>query len=210
MFVLLDESGDHGVSKGSFPDPWFCIAAVLVSRDNGPAVDEAFDGLRAAHGEREFHFTDDSDAVRRSVLAAISALDFHYYGIGCNKSLLKQPTWKKPRVLYREVTERLLMKIDFPPTCLHVQFDTLGGKRTDNEHATFLRKNIRDKKLHTHGVKTKSVDSSKSNLAQVADYVCGAFGRSLRTAEPSGSVFRSIIQSKETGVVMWPQKKDGP
>jgi Protein of unknown function (DUF3800) len=51
--------------------------------------------------------------------------------------------------------------------------------------------------------KVKIQDSDKNDLIQLADMVCGAVARSF-SGKPDANVYRSIIQSKESYVQVWP------
>ena len=92
MLVFLDESGDTGFKIESGSSPFFTVTLVLFEEhDEAQAADDRIRLLRrelAKPETFEFHFTENSDAIREAFFHAITPYSFFYFGIVIDKARL--------------------------------------------------------------------------------------------------------------------------
>lgn len=205
MLLVMDESGDPGLVLKPGQSPWLVVAGVLFStREDGVACRAAMADLRAKNGSKEFHFTKNSNNLRRSVLDILAAANFRYYAVACDKSKLQTGVWKKPAALRHELAGRLTALVATRLVDCSVWFDTFGGKPTDRGYAKHIRTVAGETPDGRPRVKEcRAFDSDKELLIQAADYICGAMAASLHT-KGKGSDFVRTIRRQRGEVLVWP------
>ena len=87
-----------------------------------------------------------------------------------------------------------------------VIFDGSGSKDFRRQLHSYLKRKINDRgKSFSYIKKVKMQDSSKNNLIQMADMICGAVRRSFRSDEKQDQQYRDIIRHREIYVQFWPK-----
>ena len=107
MLVFVDESGDTGLhlAKGS-SDLFAVVLVVFEENDEAQAADDRITLLRRELRkpvEFEFHFKENSDAVRRAFLEAVVPYNFFYFGFVINKAKLFGKSFPTTDAFYRYV-----------------------------------------------------------------------------------------------------------
>jgi hypothetical protein len=87
-----------------------------------------------------------------------------------------------------------------------VIFDGSGSKDFRRQLHSYLKRKINDKdKSYSYIKKIKIQDSSKNNLIQMVDMICGAVRRSFRSDAKQDQQYRDIIRHREIYVQFWPK-----
>lgn len=206
MLLTLDESGKDGLKPLPGRSPWLVIGGPLFpTRDAAHACRAALEGLRAAHGSREFHFTKDDDTRRRAVLTCLSKQEFTFHAAVCDRSALGERRWRhaKAEDLYFALATHLMVTLRPLLTDCTLWFDTLGGDASNKRYRSLLVKAADRGTGGRSRIKDCGVRKSEKELTvQVADYMCGAIARSLHPIEPDRS-YRQMIRRREGRVVEW-------
>lgn len=208
MLLLLDEYGDKGLKLGGGSSTWLIVVGCLFpSREVAAGCGEQLAVLHEKLGGREFHFTSDSPARRRGVLALIAGFPFTYHGVACDKRKLRLRDWK-PDDLYDEVAGRLVDALKPGLEKCTVWFDTLGGKGSDREYGQRLTRRAGHLGSIPRVAHCRRMDSRTQVLGQLADYVCGAVSRSIRAEAENPDEFRKLIEAREGQMVFWPAESE--
>jgi len=210
MFIVLDESGNEGLTAIKGHSRWFCVVALVFDKACYTSIEKSFVSMHEAHGSKEFHFADDKDDRRRAVLRDMSKLNFSFHAIACDKIALTKGGWrpprpKKPKPIQSKLVANLIVKLSLPAgLCrLDVFFDTLGGRTPDNSFKTEIRGHLRTKLGRDLRLEIEAKDSEKTPCIQLADYVCGAFVRSLDGSKRNPEYFE-ILEPKCESRSEWP------
>ena len=93
MLVFIDESGDSGLRVVAGSSKYFVVSLVMFQdNDAASACDQRIQLLKRELGydpSFTFHFTENSDRVRRAFLQAVAPQDFLYFGFVLNKDPAK-------------------------------------------------------------------------------------------------------------------------
>lgn len=209
MLVFIDESGDTGrkIDKGSSK---FFVVSMVIFVDNEEAnnLDLRITLLRKElklAESYEFHFSHNSDKVRKAFLQAINPYNFTYISVAINKD---------PKKLYGEGFNHKQLFYNY--TCnlvftnakpyldnATVIIDKSGSADFRNKLATYLQWNFNDnsKKIIK---KLKQQNSHANNLLQVTDYISGIINRKI-VGKKDASEYYKYISSKELSLQIWPK-----
>src|SRR5438270_4244199 len=115
MLVLIDESGDCGMSSRDSPGSFVLAAAFFESSDQADACNKDIDDLRKKKGwpaDFEFHFHTTSDPRRKAFLELVAEHDFCYVVSVLNKRKLTSKKWTDKTFFYREACRRLVDQVE--------------------------------------------------------------------------------------------------
>ena len=210
MFIVFDESGNEGLTAINGHSRWFCVVAIVFDNAGHTSIEDSMVTMHEIHGAKEFHFTDDKHDRRLAVLRYMSKLDFAFHAIACDKFALTKSNWrpprpKKPKPIQSKLVANLIAKLSLPAGLdrLDVYFDTLGGRTPDSIFKTEFRAHLRTKLGRDLRLEIVAKDSKKTQCVQLADYVCGAFVRSLDSKKRNPEYF-DILQEKCESRSDWP------
>ena len=211
MLVFIDESGDAGLQIDSGSSPHFVVTLVVFNdKEEALRADKHIDEVKRINGfhkDSEFKFNKASPALKRQFLTELSQFDFRYFSIVIDKAELTGEGFKYTSPFYKYACKLVCWNAkDYLKDAIIV-IDGSGSIEFKRQLATYLRKNVNDKDAeHKCIKKVKMHDSTKNNLIQLADMVCGAVARSYKDKSDS-QVYRNIIKDKEVNVQVWPKKK---
>jgi hypothetical protein len=184
MIVALDESGNTSTKPSEGTSRYFTVGAVIFeSNDEANKCDERIGRLRHELNKPhdfEFHFTENSDTIRKRFLEAISEYDFRYIAVAINKfsDKLPQELQRKHSALYKYVCGVVLSSgMPYLKSAILIM-DKSGSKAFH----TSLRKYLREELEDSDGSKIKKYkaqESHKNNLLQLADCCVGVLARKL-------------------------------
>jgi len=209
MLVLIDESGDTGLKFGEGSTEYF-IVTLLAFNDHAEAdlTDKRIAELRVEIGlpqDYEFHFSNNSDAVRERFFDSIRNFDFFYFCIVLNKRKLTGEGFK-----YKEPFYKYTCGLVFENAKPHLNnataiIDGSGSREFRLQLGTYLRKRINTEKEASRYIgKVKIQDSKRNNLLQLVDMVCGAVARSYKKRDDSHK-YRKMVSHREIYVQFWPK-----
>lgn len=207
MLCFVDESGDTGLKVGQGSSTYFTVALVLFSDDDeAVACDQRIGLLRRELGlssEFEFHFVETPNRIKEAFFNAVVPYNFFYQAITINKAALYGEGFKYKDSFYKFtcglVFENAKMHLDRAT----VVFDGSGSRQFKQTLARYLKRKMNeDESPRIHKVKIQ--DSSKNNLIQLADMVCGSVALSMKSARRERNKFRRIIAHRELFYQVWP------
>ncbi len=98
MLVFFDESGDNGFKIGAGSSPILTVAMVVFEdHDEAQATDKRIALLRRElhkGDDFEFHFKENSHAIRRAFLEAVAPFNFFYFSFVIDKTQLREIDFK--------------------------------------------------------------------------------------------------------------------
>lgn len=210
MLVFLDESGDTGFKMESGSSLYFTVALILFEEnDEAQAADDRIRLLRhelAKPETFEFHFKENSDAVREAFFNAVAPYSFFYFGIVIDKAKLYGESLTTKDAFYKYVCGLVFESAKPYLDDAIVKIDKSGNREFQNQLSSYLKKKINPKEpdKNKHIQKVVAQDSASNNLLQLADMVCGAIARSYRHNDPTAERFRRQLRHRELGVRLWP------
>jgi len=87
-----------------------------------------------------------------------------------------------------------------------VKIDASGGRKFQRQLASYLKTKVNIREASPQRIRRVTAgDSSRSNLLQLADMVCGAVARSLWEEKANAGDFRKIIKHREISVQVQPE-----
>ena len=197
MLVFLDESGNTGMKLCDGVSQFFLIGLVVFFDNNEAGrCDERINRLRGELQKPdgfEFHFSNNSDKVRKAFVDAISKFDFKYIAVCINKFSSKLPI-----ELSRNKTELYNYLCGVALSCsmpylnaATIVMDKSGSKAFQTNLRNYLRKEMND--INSKKVKRyKSEDSHKNNLLQLADYCVGILARKVNNKKNWHEYYKAI------------------
>lgn len=208
MLVFIDESGDSGMQSRIGSSAFFTVALVIFEdREEAEHCDQRIELLKKElnwEPDSEFHFTKNSDRVRRIFLQAVVPYNFFYYSFVLNKNPAKltgegfqnKSSFYKYAcgLVFENAKEKLINST--------VVVDESGSLDFKRQLTKYLRNRINDGR-HKCIRKIKMQKSEKNNLLQLADYVAGVINRSVQNKKHSQE-YRKIISPREIRVQIWP------
>jgi Protein of unknown function (DUF3800) len=210
MLVFLDESGDTSFKIESGSSPYFTVALVLFEEtDEAQAADDRIQLLKRELGKPEafeFHFKENSDAVRQSFFSAVAPYSFFYFGIVIDKAKVYGESLTTKDAFYKYVCGLIFESAKPYLDNAIVKIDRSGNRDFQNQLSSYLKKKINphEHQSNKHIQKVVSQDSASNNLLQLADMVCGAITRSYRRDHVAAERFRRQLRHRELGVRLWP------
>jgi len=209
MLVFVDESGDAGMKLEAGSSPFFVVTAVLFEdHEEADGCDRRIDEIRRQLGlksHKEFHFADDTPAIREHFLREVSSYEFFYFSVVLNKRKLWGPGFQYKSPFYKYAVNLVFQNMKPHLSDATVVIDRCGDRDFRKQLAPYLRKKIKQGKNRPSMIKkVRSERSHKNNLVQLADMVCGAVARSYRSNRKDRQVYRRIIRHRELRVQTWP------
>lgn len=184
MFIYIDEAGDVGDKVGQGSSRFFVLSMIVFEdREKALACDEAISQLRAKMKKPagfEFHFTKNSDRVRKEFLEITSKSDFMAFSLMIDKATpaMKSPVFRMKDSFYFNAFNLLFASaapfLSGQP--LTVTLDESGS----NKFQTGLRKYLKSLQEDNpkYNIKRfRQKKSDKDNLLQLADYFSGVVSR---------------------------------
>jgi hypothetical protein len=218
MLVFVDESGDTGLKFDAGSSPYFTVSLVIFEdHDDAQAADERISLLKHELGlpkGHEFHFMVSSQRVKRAFFEAVMPYNFFYSGYVINKAELTGGAFDSKSAFYKYVCGMVFENAKPYLDNAIVKIDGSGDQEFKRELQSYLKRRINDRdSTHKYIKKVAIQDSSRNNLVQLADMICGAVARSYKLDSSGkgvkdGEIWRTIIQPREISVKFWPKQKD--
>lgn len=209
MLAFVDESGDAGLKIGKGSTAHFIVALVLFEEnDEAQAVDQRISLLRRElrlSPNFEFHFNKCRSDIRIAFLKAIMPYNFFYFGIVINKAKLYGEGFQHKETFYKYISSLVFENAKPYLDDATVVFDGSGSKDFRSQLQTYLKRRINSPNSGRKIRKVKIEDSSRNNLIQMADMVCGAIARSQHAVKKDAQDYRTVIKSREIYVQTWPK-----
>ena len=210
MLAFVDESGDPGRKIANGSSQFFVVS--LVTFEDHDEADDCDRRIEALRGELrvppgfEFHFSENSNRIWDTFLAAVSPYSFFYHSFALNKdpNVLSGPGFNFKGSLYK-FTARLTFENAKPYLDnAIVVLDSSGDRTVRNELATYLRRRVTDEDGRKLIKKVKTQRSDGNNLLQLADYVASVSNRAF-SGKPDGlSRRRTHLAPHEISWRIWP------
>lgn len=209
MLVFIDEAGDTGrkLDKGS--SQFFVVSmAIFVDHEEATTLDKRISLLRKElklSETYEFHFTHNSDRIRKAFLAAISPYNFTYISVAINKDPKKLygEGFNHKQAFYKYACNMVFTNAKPYLEDTIVVLDRSGSADFRNKLATYLQRNF-----NTDGKKVikklKQQNSNTNNLLQVTDYITGIVNRKIEGKKDWKDYYK-FISSKELQLQIWPK-----
>ncbi len=208
MLVFVDESGDPGVRGRKDSSEFFVVTAVLFfDRAEAARCEAKIKALREElgwHPSKEFKFNKLSAKLRITFLNTVARYNFSYLSFVLNKKKLTGPGFNYKHSFYKYPVRMLFQNAKQYLEHACVIIDKCGEREFRQQLATYLKKhtNIPGEELSIKAVKMH--DSHRDNLLQLADMVCGAVSRSLKSDKIDRNIYRNLILDKELHYQKWP------
>lgn len=209
MLVFIDESGDTGrkIDRGS--SPFFVVSMVLFNdHDEALALDKKINLLKRElrlSESYEFHFSHNSEKVRKAFLDAINPYNFTYITVAINKDPKKLygEGFNHKHAFYKYACNMVFTNSKPYLTNAIVVLDKLGSGEFRKKLATYLQRNFNNdgQKIIK---KIKQQRSDANNLLQLADYITGIINRKVQNKK-DWQEYHKYISSKELQVQIWPK-----
>lgn len=168
MIAYMDESGTPG--KAISTNDWLVVALIVFNdKPTADALSGKIDKLRLRLGlpeEYEFHRIKDKPAVREKFEAFIFKQDFRIFIFAIKKNRFNN------HASFKNIAAQIVL-------ALHQK---CGRVQIISDTNPLLVKEIskETKRINARGVRVKDLDSKKSNLIQVADYVANIAGKTYK------------------------------
>lgn len=205
MLVFIDESGDPGLKINAGSSRYFIVALVAFEdREEALAVDDRIALLRKEQkfpARFEFHFNKMKPAYRRMFLEAVAPYNFFYFGVVIDKAKLTE-SFKES--IYKYACGLLLENAKPRLNNAIVIVDGSESKRFRHELKSYLIRRLKDDSGKCFIKKVRILDSTTTNLLQLADMVVGSVARSFSGKKDSRE-YRSLIAHREMNVEVWPK-----
>jgi hypothetical protein len=211
MLCFVDESGDTGLKVGQGSSRYFTVALVLFSdEDEAVACDQRIGLLRRELGlpsEFEFHFVETPRRIKEAFFNAVVPYNFFYQAITINKAALYGEGFKYKDSFYKFTCGLVFENAKSYLDRATVVFDGSGSRQFKQALERYLKRKMNEEELpRIHKVKIQ--DSSKNNLVQLADMVCGAVALSMKSVCRDRNKFRRMIAHRELLCQIWPRVLD--
>ena len=210
MLVFVDEYGDTGLKMGQGSSAF--MAVVLVIFQDAESAEEANARIARLRTEIykpagfEFHFKENSHAIREAFFRAVAPLRFHYTGLIADKTRLQSAGYSFGEAFYRDVCGQVFDHAADLLQNASVRIDRSGGFTFRQELASFLKKRLNEPNYASPRIREVSMPMSKNdNLIQMADMICGAIARSIRVERQNDATFRKMIAHREIPMRLWPE-----
>ncbi len=132
--------------------------------------------------------------------------NFFYFGFAINKMQLYTEGFPNTEVFYKYVCGLVFESAKPYLDDAIVKIDASGGRKFQRQLAAYLKTKINTPDTLTQRIsKVNANNSSRSNMLQLADMVCGAIARSFRTDKVEPNAFRKIIKHREISVQVLPE-----
>jgi hypothetical protein len=208
MLCFVDESGDTGLKVGQGSSPLFTVTLVLFSdNDDATACDQRITLLRrelAIPADFEFHFSETPKKIKEAFFKAVVPYNFFYLAITINKAALYGEGFKFKNSFYKYACNLVFENAKAHLDNSIVVFDGSGSRQFKRQLETYLKKKINEGDS-SRIKKVRVQDSSKNNLIQLADMVCGTISQSIKHTKAGSGEYRKMISHREVFCQVWPQ-----
>ena len=208
MLVFIDESGDTGRKIGKGSSRYFVIS-LLVFEDNEEALNcnQRISLLRKElklSDNFEFHFQDNSYAVRESFLSAVNPYQFMYFGVVIDKApdKLWGEGFKTKESFYKYSCQMVFTNAKPYLDGAIVVLDKTGSPIFMSSLAKYLKSRMNSEKKIIKKIKQQK--SHSNNLLQLSDYIAGIINRKFQNKK-DWKKFYHYIKAKEVWVQKWPK-----
>ena len=210
MLVFFDESGDNGFKIGAGSSPLLTVAMVVFEDDDeAQRTDERIALLRRElrkGSDFEFHFKDNSNAIRSAFLEAVAPFNFFYFSFIIDKNQLREVDFASKNDFYRWVCGLIFEAAKPYLENAKVKMDRCGGRDFRNELKSYLKKRVNDSDSAHQKIKEVSAQrSSGDNLIQLADMICGAIARAEMENKKDAATFYNLIKHRQVWLRRWPE-----
>lgn len=208
MLVFVDESGDAGFKLNQGSSDVFVVTLVIFKDNNDASVaDSGINQLREEmhlHPSFEFKFNKLNANRRKHVLRRLASFDFQYHCLVVKKKNLDASGLTRSESFYKFACSLAFeMAREFLSEAI-VIIDGSGSKEFRHELQKYLKTRMNLEQPERRRIaKVKINDSSKNNLLQFTDMICGAVSRWYKN-RPDRLVYREIIRKSEGLVEDWP------
>lgn len=209
MLVFLDESGDTGRRVNSGSSKFFLIGLAVFDDDSEALLcDQRISLLRKElnrSNDFEFHFSDNSDNVRKAFISAVQPYNFYYVIVAINKDprKLTGDGFNSKSSFYKYACFMVMNKVWPRLSRAHLIIDKSGNSTFQGELRRYIR-NKMDDQSHDKIKKFKMQDSASNNLLQLADYCVGVCNRKVQKKK-NWQLYYNMISAKEMDFQIWPK-----
>lgn len=208
MLVFIDESGDTGRKLNEGSSRYFVIS-LLIFDDHEEAnnCDQRINLLRKElrlPDNFEFHFYENSNAIRESFIFAINPYQFMYFGVVIDKDLEKLfgEGFKTKESFYKYACQMLFTNAKSYLDRAIVILDKSGSPDFRMRLEKYLKSKMNgDREIIK---KIKQQRSNSNNLLQLADYISAIINRKHQNKK-DWDKFYKYIKAKELLVQVWPK-----
>lgn len=208
MFVYVDESGDSGVKGKKDSSEFFIVTAIIFqNREDAEECSNIIDQLRKElnwNANHEFKFNKLSAQYRRRFLRAVAESKFTYCTVVIDKKLLSGPGFQYKNSFYKYPIRMLFQNSKEYLDEAIVTIDKTGEREFRKEIESYLKRHTNTSSDSVCIKKVRMQDSHRDNLLQLADMVCGAVGRSLKTNKTDYRIYRALVAHREIHFQRWP------
>ncbi|WHZ17387.1 MAG: hypothetical protein OJF52_004239 [Nitrospira sp.] len=210
MLAFIDEAGDTGLKTGKGSSRYFVVALVIFEdHDDAQSCDQRISLLRKELNypdSYEFHFSHNSDMVRKRFLEAVAPYGFLYFGFALNKDLdrLWGPGFQVKSSLYKFTCGLVFENAKPYLSNTIIVIDESGTDTFRRQLGKYLSGRMKDENGRSLIKKVKMQDSAGNNLLQLADYVVGVLNRKVQGKKDANEYYR-FISTKEMQLRIWPQ-----
>lgn len=214
MLVFVDEAGDTGLKLDKGSSRYFIVTLVLFEEnEEAEAADTRIALLRRELGlaaDFEFHFNETPERIKEAFFDATVRYSFFYFAIVINKAKLYGPGFKVKESFYKYAASLVFQNAQQYLTDATVVLDGSGSREFKRQLTSYLNRKVNEPGSGRRRIRrVKLQDSSKNNLIQLADMVCGAMARSFKGRRRKGQRdFRRRIAHREIYVQFWPKNKN--
>ena len=205
MLIFIDESGDPGLKIEAGSSKYFIVALVAFEDyEEALTVDDRISLMRRAQKfppKFEFHFNKMKPAYRRMFLEAVAHYNFFYFGVVIDKAKLTE-SFKES--IYKYACGLLLENAKPRLNNAIVVIDGSESRRFRHELKSYLIRKLKDDSGKCFIKKVRVLDSTTTNLLQLADMVVGAVARFYSDKKDSRE-YRRLIAHRELHVRFWPK-----
>lgn len=199
MLVFIDESGDAGFKFDKGSSTHFTVTLVLFNdKEEALKTDNHISEIRKQLGLRsdfEFHFHKTAKRLCRHFFVEICEFDFQYFSVVIDKRRVDVSSFENPQSFYNFACELVCQRAKELLMQAIIVIDGKKSKEFKTKLGNYLKKNVNDRSSRIfHIKKVKMQDSTKNNLLQLADMICGAVARSFKDDKEN---FREIIIQRE-------------
>ena len=209
MLVFVDESGDAGLKLDRGSSELFVVTIVIF--DGTDSADLAETGMvllrkeMGLHPSFEFKFNKLNANRRAQILRRFAEFEFSYHCVVIDKKALDPSGLHQPESFYKFACSLAFESARSILKEAIAVIDGSGSKEFRQGLQKYLKSKINDERAESRCIaKVKLNDSSKNDLLQFADMICGAISRSYKN-KPDGINFREIVKCREGDVVAWPK-----
>ena len=210
MLVFFDESGDNGFKIGAGSSPLLTVAMVVFEdHDEAQATDDRIALLRhELHkgDDFEFHFKDNSHAVRRAFFEAVAPFNFFYFSFVIDKTQLREVDFASKDDFYQRVCGLIFEAAKPYLDNAVVKMDSCGSHAFQSKLKSYLKKRVNDPDSLQRKIRKVSAQrSSGNNLIQLADMICGAVARAEIETKKEAATFYRMIKHRQIWLRRWPE-----